>query len=252
MSVTGGVRLHVVLARAGIASRRAAEKLIAEGRVLVNGCVVSELGTLVNPESDEIRVDRKLVRGRQRKVYLLFNKPKQCVTSLRDPQGRRTVLDFIPKVEERLFPVGRLDYDAEGLLVLTNDGPLAHRLQHPSYGVAKSYEVKVKGHPSETALQRLRSGVTLSEGITGPAELRLVRALPGATWLKVVLHQGWYRQIKRMCEAVGHPVLKIRRIAYGPLRLGNLRPGACRPLTPHEVAALHRHVQLSNEQVPGQ
>jgi len=252
LSLSRGIRLQVFLARAGIASRRAAEKMITEGRVLVNDCVVSELGTLVNPESDEIRVDRKLVLERQRKVYLLFNKPKQCVTTLHDPQGRRTVLDFIRDREERLFPVGRLDYDAEGLLLLTNDGPLAHRLQHPRYGVPKTYEVKVKGHPSDGSLRKLRSGVALSEGITGPAEFQSMRALPGASWLKVVLHQGWYRQIKRMCEAVGHPVLKIKRVAYGPLKLGNLRQGTYRPLNRDEVAGLYRHVQLVDEQVPSQ
>lgn len=250
MSVSRGIRLQVALARAGVASRRASEKLITEGRVTVNGRVVSELGTLVSPGTDEIRVDRKLVLEQERKVYLLFNKPKQCVTSLQDPQGRRTVLDFMRDRKERLFPVGRLDYDAEGLLLLTNDGPLAHRLQHPRYGVAKSYEVKVKGHPSEATLQKLRSGVTLSEGITSPAEFRLMRSLPGAAWLKVVLHQGWYRQIKRMCESMGHPVLKIKRVAYGPLRLGNLRPGTTRPLSGDELAELFHHVQLDDKQGP--
>lgn len=250
LPATRGIRLQVALARAGVASRRASEKLIAEGRVTVNGRVVTELGTRVDPGSDEIRVDRKLVLGRERKVYLLFNKPRQCVTSLRDPQGRRTVLDFVRDRKERLFPVGRLDYDAEGLLLLTNDGPLAHRLQHPRHGVAKSYEVKVKGHPSEATLQKLRSGVPLSEGITGPAEFQPMRSLPGAAWLKVVLRQGWYRQIKRMCETMGHPVLKIKRVAYGPLTLGSLRPGTARPLSEDELAELLRHVQLDDKQGP--
>lgn len=245
-----GIRLQVALARAGIASRRAAEKMIREGRVSVNGCPVTELGTRVDPELDEIRVDRRLVRQAERKVYLLFHKPGQCVTSLRDPQGRKTVLDYVRERKARIFPVGRLDYDAEGLLLLTNDGALANRLQHPRYGVSKVYEVKVKGHPDEQALNRLRTGVALEEGTTAPAEVVVMRRLAGAFWLKMVLHQGWYRQIKRMCDAVGHPVLKIRRTAYGPLVLGDLLPGKYRPLYRDEVIRLYRYVHLSEEQVP--
>ena len=245
-----GIRLQKVLAQAGLASRRAAERFILDGRVAVNGHVVTELGFRVDPETDEIRVDQKLISQPRRKVYLLFHKPKLCVTSLRDPQGRKTVLDFVRDEPERVFPVGRLDYDAEGLLLLTNDGILANRLQHPRYGVPKIYEVKVKGHPDDDTLNRLRSGVKLDEGVTGPAEISLMHTLPRACWLKVVLHQGWYRQIKRMCEAVGHPVLKIKRIAYGPLNLGKLLPGTFRPLYRDEVVKLYRYVHLADEQVP--
>lgn len=237
-----GIRLQKVLAQAGVASRRAAEEMIRQGRVQVNGRVVAELGTRVDPEKDEIRVDGSVIPLTEVKVYLLFYKPKHCVTTLRDPQGRKTVLDFIPDMGARVFPVGRLDYDAEGLLILTNDGLLANRLQHPRYGVPKTYEVKVKGHLDERALNRLRSGVTLEEGRTAPAEVSVMRVLPRATWLRIILHQGWYRQIKRMGEVVGHPVLKIKRVGYGPLGLGNLEPGALRRLDSHEVQRLYRMV----------
>jgi 23S rRNA pseudouridine2605 synthase len=239
------IRLQKALAQAGLSSRRAAEELIRQGRVHVNGRVVTELGFRVNPEEDEIRVDSALVPAGEPKSYLLFYKPKHCVTTLSDPQGRKTVLDFVRLHEVRLFPVGRLDYDAEGLLLLTNDGDLAHRLQHPRYGVPKIYEVKVQGHPDEKALERLRSGVVLEEGATGPAEVSLLRLLPRAAWIRMVIHQGWNRQIKRMAEAVGHPVLKLKRIGYGPLKLSGLAPGESRALRDSEVKQLRRLVHLS-------
>lgn len=243
-----GIRLQKVLAQAGVASRRGAEELIRQGRVSVNGRIIKELGTTVDPDRDEICLDRKPLAVRQSKGYLLFYKPKFCVTTLSDPQGRQTVMDFIPDIGVRLFPVGRLDYDAEGLLLLTNDGPLSNRLQHPRYGVPKIYEVKVKGHPDERALQQLRSGVRLEEGMTAPAEVTLLRVLPKAAWIRIVLHQGWNRQIKRMGEAVGHPVLKIKRVAYGPLSLGSLQPGSFRKLSRSEVLRLYQLVQLEEAQ----
>jgi len=243
------IRIQKVLAQAGVASRRASEEMIRQGRVEVNGRTITDMGCRVDPEADEIRVDRVLIRTAQPKVYLLFYKPRHCVTTLRDPQGRQTVMDLIPDPGVRLFPVGRLDYDAEGLLVLCNDGLLANRLQHPRYGVSKTYEVKVKGHPDERALHRLRSGVALSEGMTAPAGVSVLRLLGDAAWLKIVLHQGWYRQIKRMGEAVGNPVLRIKRTAYGPLTLEKLTPGSFRPLAPEEVRKLYRMVHLDEERV---
>lgn len=221
-------------------SRRAAEDAIREGRVQINGRVTTTMGIQVDPSRDEIRLDGNLVTAAQTLHYILFYKPKHCVTTLRDPQGRKTILDCLPPLGVRVFPVGRLDYDAEGALILTNDGRLAHRLQHPSFGVPKVYEVKMKGHPTEETLQTLASGVRLSEGITAPAEVTELRSLPGAVWLRMVLHQGWYRQIKRMGEAVSHPVLKIKRIAYGPLSLGRMKPGEWRPLTASERRALEQ------------
>jgi 23S rRNA pseudouridine2605 synthase len=243
-----GVRLQKVIAQAGLASRRAAEEMIRQGRVAVNGRVVTALGYCVDPRRDEVVVDGKTISIAEKKVYLLFYKPKLCVTTLKDPQGRQTVIDLIPDFGVRLFPVGRLDYDAEGLLLLTNDGLLGNRLQHPRYGVAKTYEVKVQGRPDAEVLNRLRSGIVLEEGKTAPAEVSILRLLPKAGWLRIVLHQGWYRQIKRMGEAVGHPVLKIKRVAYGPLTLGKLMPGAFRTLSSKEVRRLYQLVQLEEEQ----
>jgi 23S rRNA pseudouridine2605 synthase len=237
-----------VLAQAGVASRRGAEEFIREGRVSVNGQIVKELGTTVDPDSDEVCLDGKPLAVSRRKEYLLFYKPKLCVTTLSDPQGRQTVMDFIPDTGIRLFPVGRLDYDAEGLLLLTNDGPLSNRLQHPRYGVHKTYEVKVKGHPDNLALQQLRSGVRLEDGVTAPAEVVLLGVLPQAAWIRIVLHQGWNRQIKRMGEAVGHPVLKIKRVGYGPLSVGSLKPGSFRKLSKSEVRRLYQLVQLDEAQ----
>jgi len=235
-----GERLQKLIARAGIASRRAAEGLILDGRVSVNGRVVTELGSRADPTRDEIRVDGRRLEFSKARLVLLLYKPRGCVTTLSDPQGRPTVKDLLPSTGERLFPVGRLDYDAEGLLLLTNDGLLANRLQHPRYGVSKTYEVKVKGHPAEETLRRLREGVVLDEGRTAPAGVELIRLLPDAAWMRIVLHQGWNRQIKRMGESVGHSVLKIRRTAYGTLKLGRLRPGESRWLKPGEVEELEK------------
>ena len=200
-----------------------------------------------NPKSDEVCVNRVRITVFQPKVYLLFNKPGRCVTTAMDPQGRKTVFDYVPDCGVRLFAVGRLDYDAEGLLLLTNDGPLANRLQHPRYGVPKIYEVKVKGHPDQHALAELRTRVELEEGVTGPAEVMVMRALPEAMWLRIVLHQGWNRQLKRMGEAVGHPVLKLKRVAYGVLQLGRVVPGSYRPLEPMEVRQLYAGVRLEED-----
>jgi 23S rRNA pseudouridine2605 synthase len=241
------VRLQKVIAQAGLASRRAAEKMILDGRVMVNGDIITSLGIKVDPERDQIAVDRQTLRVANAKEYLIFYKPRKCVTTLHDPQGRRSIVDFLAKVDARLFPVGRLDYDAEGLLILTNDGELAHRLQHPRYGVHKVYDVKVAGIPDDAALNRLRSGVELEEGVTAPARVELLRTLPRACWLRVVLTQGWNHQLKRMCAAVGHAVLKIKRVAYGPLTLGQLQPGTHRPLTGRELRLLIRAVAQDHQ-----
>ncbi|HQN19046.1 MAG TPA: pseudouridine synthase [Syntrophobacteraceae bacterium] len=242
-----GIRLQKALALAGVASRRAAEELIRQGRVSVNGRVVTEMGERVDTQTDEICVNHVPVAAPQKKLYLLFNKPRLCVTTTRDPQGRKTVFDFIPDYGVRLFPVGRLDYDAEGLLLLTNDGALANRLQHPRYGVSKTYEVKIKGHPAANTLHRLRTGIKLEEGTTAPADVQVLGSLAQATWLKIVIHQGWNRQIKRMGEAVGHPVLRLRRVAFGELTLGKTAPGSCRLLDPAEVRRLYHTVHLDEE-----
>lgn len=239
------LRLHKLIARAGLASRRTAEAWIRAGRVSVNGTTVTDMGVSVDPARDAVRVDGQPVRIQEETITLVVHKPRHCVTTLKDPQGRPTVGDLIGHEYGRLFPVGRLDWDAEGLLLLTNDGPLANRLMHPRYGVAKTYEIKVKGIPTAAVLERLRTGVVLAEGTTAPAEVRQLRALGDAAWLRVVLHQGWNRQLKRMGLAVGHPVLKIRRVAYGPIRLGGLTPGRYRRLSADELSRLKQAAGLA-------
>jgi pseudouridine synthase len=240
------MRLQKFLAQAGVGSRRAAEELIREGRVEVNG-VRAELGCSVDPVQDNIRLNGRLVTLGTKKVLVAFNKPGGCVTTVSDPRGRRTVVDFLPDFGVRIFPVGRLDYDAEGLILLTNDGELANRLLHPRYGVSKVYDVKIKGLPDKKAIEMLRTGVRIEDGVTGPAEVEIIRELPNAAWLRITLHQGWNRQIKRMGLAVGHPVLKIRRIAYGPVRLGRLAAGRHRLLRPEEIREIYREANLYRE-----
>lgn len=244
----GTVRLQKAIADAGVASRRAAEELIRQGRVRVNEQVVTRLGECVDPRKDRIRVDDRLIEAPSTRVYVLLYKPANCVTTVKDPEGRKTVFDHLPQFGVRLFPVGRLDYDAEGLLLLTNDGELAHRLQHPRHGVAKVYEVKIKGHASEEVLSKLRNGVLLEEGMTAPADVQVLGILPRAAWLRITLHQGWNRQLKRMGEAVGHPVLKIKRVGYAFLTLGSLRAGTWRELKEREVKDLRKLVGLEERQ----
>ncbi len=242
----GPMRLQKFLAQAGVASRRASEQLISQGRVEVNGRT-AELGSSVDPSKDRVRVDGRPVALGSNRVLIAFNKPSGCVTTASDPQGRKTVMDFLPDFGTRIFPVGRLDYDAEGLLLLTNDGELANRLLHPRYGITKVYDVKMKGLPDQKAIEELRSGVRIEEGVTAPAEVEVLRWLPGSAWLRITLHQGWNRQLKRMGLAVGHPVLKIRRIAYGPVALGTLPTGKHRPLGRGEIRKIYEEANLYTE-----
>ena len=237
-------RLQKILSKAGITSRRKAEGLILQGRVSVNGKIVRELGTKAVLGRDEIRVDGETLKPESEGVVLVLFKPRRCVTTLHDPQGRPTVADFVNKFPMRLYPVGRLDYDAEGLLLLTNDGELAHRLQHPRYKVPKTYLVKVRGHPPAEALAILQQGVNLEDGITAPAELIVIEDDQKATWLSLTLREGRKHQVKRMCAAVGHPVLRLRRTKVGPIELDNLRPGEIRRLKSREVRTLRKAVGL--------
>ena len=237
-------RLQKILSKAGITSRRKAEGLILQGRVSVNGKIVRELGTKAVLGRDEIRVDGETLKPESEGVVLVLFKPRRCVTTLHDPQGRPTVADFVNKFPIRLYPVGRLDYDAEGLLLLTNDGELAHRLQHPRYKVPKTYLVKVRGHPPAEALAILQQGVNLEDGITAPAELIVVEDDQKATWLSLTLREGRKHQVKRMCAAVGHPVLRLRRTKVGPIELDDLRPGEIRRLKSREVRSLRKNVGL--------
>ncbi|MEE9530255.1 MAG: pseudouridine synthase [Syntrophobacteria bacterium] len=237
-------RLQKILSKAGITSRRKAEGLILQGRVSVNGKIVRELGTKAVLGRDEIRVDGKTIKPESEGVVLVLFKPRRCVTTLHDPQGRPTVADFVNKFPMRLYPVGRLDYDAEGLLLLTNDGELAHRLQHPRYKVPKTYLVKVRGHPPAEALAILQQGVNLEDGITAPAELIVIEDDQKATWLSLTLREGRKHQVKRMCAAVGHPVLRLRRTKVGPIELDDLRPGEIRRLKSRAVRSLRKNVGL--------
>lgn len=237
-----GERLQKVLARIGIGSRRVCEDLIAEGRVTVNG-EVAELGRRVDAETDEVAVNGVIIGVRPGLVHLLLNKPTGVVTTADDPQGRPTVLELVPE-EPRVFPVGRLDMETEGLLLLTNDGDLAHRLTHPSFGVEKEYIAHVEGEPTRGELRMLREGVMLEDGITAPAKA----ALLGPGILRLAIHEGRNRQIRRMCDAVDHPVKRLIRTRIGPLADRKLKPGQWRSLTGDELRSLERAaVARSNE-----
>jgi len=237
-----GVRLQKILSAAGLASRRAAEALIRDGRVSVNGVTILELGTRADPARDDIRVDGQRVRAARRHRYILLNKPRGYMTTRKDPQRRPTVLDLLPDVREYIYPVGRLDYDSEGLLLLTNDGDLAARLLHPSHEVEREYHARVRGVPDEGALERLRRGVTIEGRRTAPAAVRLVDSGLGAredqALVSIALHEGRTRQVRDMCDAVGHPVVRLKRVRFGPIVDRALKVGQHRDLTPREVAML--------------
>jgi pseudouridine synthase len=231
------VRLQKFLAAAGVASRREAERLIQAGRVEVNRAVVTRLGARVDPERDAVRVDGRRVRRAGRRVYFLLHKPRGFITSSSDPEGRPTVLDLLQGVRERVFPVGRLDWSTEGLLILTNDGELAQRLTHPRNHVPKVYRVKVRGMVDAFALEAIRRGVYLDGRRTLPARVERVPSQSNS-WLEVTLHEGKRNQIRRMFQRLGHPVQKLKRIAIGPIRDRALGPGAFRRLTDEEVRRL--------------
>jgi 23S rRNA pseudouridine2605 synthase len=232
------VRLNAFLARAGVASRRGADELVKAGRVTVNG-EPGRLNTVVGAR-DVVAVDGREV-ARQALAYVLLHKPAGVVTTARDPQGRTTVLDLVPREEGRVVPVGRLDADTTGVLLLTNDGPLAHRLAHPRYGVEKVYEAELWKEPSAEALRLLATGVELEDGVTAPAKVRRI----GPRRIELILHEGRNRQVKRMCLAVGCRVARLHRPRYAGLELGGLAPGESRELTRAEVAALRKLAGLA-------
>jgi len=234
------VRLQKFLARAGVASRRQAEGLISAGRVRVNGETVTTLGVKVDPASDTVEVDGRRVQA-ARPVWIALYKPRGHVSARRDPQGRPTIYDLLPGEYRTLFHVGRLDYDSEGLLLLTNEGDVAHRLLHPRYRVDRVYDVHVKGRLEQATLRRLRAGIELDDG---PARVHSAKLLkepaPEESAARVTMREGRKREVRRIFEAVGHPVLRLVRRRYGPISLGRLRPGQWRRLSPDELAALPR------------
>ncbi|MBI4746584.1 MAG: rRNA pseudouridine synthase [Deltaproteobacteria bacterium] len=231
-------RIQKIMAQGGIASRREAERLILDGRVTLNGKVVEELGTKADIEKDYIKVNGKLITRPEPKTYVILFKPRGYVTTSKDPEGRPTVMELLEKVKVRVFPVGRLDYDTEGLILCTNDGDLAHRFQHPSHEIPKTYLVKVDGVPTPDAISKLRNGIKLKDGMTAPARVKIVRKAEANSWLEVIIHEGRNRQIKRMFEAIGRSVIKLKREGLAFLTLGDLKPGEFRHLTAEEIRKL--------------
>ncbi len=230
-------RIQKILAMMGITSRRKAEELIIAGRVTVNGKTAT-IGMKADPAKDHIKLDGKLLTTLEPKVYLIFNKPKGVITSLSDPEGRPVIMDFLREVKFRVFPVGRLDYDTEGLILLTNDGELANSIMHPSRKIPKVYLAKIDGFIEDKEITRLTKGIMLDDGMTAPAKVRRVRNLDHNSWIEITIYEGRKRQVRRMLEAIGHPVRKLKRIAINGIHLGDLRTGDFRYLSKEEIEHL--------------
>jgi len=235
-------RLQKILSEYGIASRRKAEELIKEGRITVNG-QIAHLGQKADPEKDYIKVDGKLLIKPEPKVYYAFYKPRKVITSLIDPQGRPTIKDFIKGIKFRVYPVGRLDFDSEGLLLITNDGELAYHVMHPSSEIEKTYLVKVDGIIEPETIEKLKKGIKIDGKLAIPVSVNLVRKLKANSWIKITLHEGRKRQIRKMLERVGHPVIRLIRIAIDGVKLEELKPGQYRSLTKEEIESLHKKVK---------
>lgn len=231
-------RLQKILAQAGVCSRRAAEELIRQGRVRVDGAPVTEMGVKVDPHRQQITVNGKALQGSERKITLLLNKPKGYVTTMSDPQGRPIVSTLIKEIDQRLFPVGRLDLDTEGALLMTNDGALAQKLLHPKFEINKTYQVTIQGHIEPKKIQALEQGIDLDGRQTWPARITVQEKSVKTTILRIVIHEGRKRQVRRMFEAIGHPVIHLKRLAYGNLRLGNLALGKYRLLNQKDLESL--------------
>lgn len=242
------VRLQKYLAGCGIASRRKAEEMISQGRVTVDGEVVIAMGAQIDPVTQEIRMDGKLVTPHDDLLYILLNKPQGYVTTMSDPQGRPIVTSLLSGIKARLFPVGRLDLDTEGALILTNDGELAQKIQHPSHEITKTYEAQVAGRPAAKMLQKLEHGILLEGKKTAPARLTVVARQSGTTSIRITIHEGRKRQVRKMFQAIGHPVIHLKRIAYGHLFLQGLEIGKYRFLSPEDLKKIFiKKIPLQNE-----
>jgi 23S rRNA pseudouridine2605 synthase len=237
-------RLQKHLAQCGVASRRKAEEYITAGRVTIDGITVVDMGVKIDPEKQIVRVDGKKIHQEKKNVYLLLNKPKGYVTTMSDPQGRPIVTDLIKNTRERLFPVGRLDLDTQGALILTNDGEFAQRVQHPRHMITKTYEALVAGFPSKHSISLLENGITIDGRITAPAILAILKRTSRSTLIKIIIHEGRKRQVRKMFQAVGHPVISLKRIAYGSLFLQNLKEGQYRTLTPKDLNKIFKNIPL--------
>ena len=231
-------RIQKILGRAGVASRREAERMVLEGRVTVNGKVVSQLGFKADPFKDHIKVDGRRIAVSEPKITLVLNKPRGYLSTVKDPLGRPSVMDLVGRVKGRIYPVGRLDFDAEGLLLLTNDGEIANILTHPRFSIPRTYLAKVTGIPDEKKLTRLKGGVVLEDGEARVVSCYIIRQGEKNSWIRVRVTEGRNRLVKRIFAAIGHPVLKLRRVEYGPVGLGKLPTGHFRPLTAEETKGL--------------
>ncbi len=232
-------RLQKYMAHAGVASRRKSEEIIKQGKVKVNGKIVTEMGVKINPEIDLVEVDGELIY-KEKKIYLILNKPEGYVTTVFDPRGRKTVMDLLPALKERVYPTGRLDYDSCGLLLMTNNGELTYKLTHPSFEIDKTYLVKIEGNAVKNELLKLEEGIELEDGMTAPAFIENVKYKSGYTTFRITLHEGRNREIRRMCKKIGYNVIKLMRISFANLKLGNLREGEFRYLSSEEKKGLEK------------
>lgn len=229
-------RIQKYLARCGVASRRKAEELVLSGKVKVNGSLIKEI-ILIDPEKDTVEVEGKKVKPEEKRVYIMLNKPTGVITSAKDQFGRRTVLDLV-NVKERIFPVGRLDYDTSGLIILTNDGEVANKLMHPSKEVNKVYVAEVLGVPTKEEMDKFKRGLKIEDYVTAPADIKILKNLGRTSVIEVIIHEGRNRQVRKMCDAIGHKVIKLKRIKIGEIELGNLKEGEWRYLNQNEIEYL--------------
>ena len=238
------IRLQKYLAMCGIASRRKAEEFISSGRVAVDGRITTAMGVKIDPDQQQVLFDGKEVKLSEQNVYYLLNKPKGYVTTVADPQGRPIVTDLIKDCRQRIFPVGRLDLDTEGALLLTNDGDLAQKMQHPRFGVKKIYEALVAGRPQQKKLELLEKGILIEEKKTSPANVAVLKKYAKSTLIRIIIHEGRKRQVRKMFAAIGHPVISLKRTAYGKLSLNNLAPGAYRLLNKEDLKNIFKNISL--------